>query len=353
MVNELLEYFVANGLSIAGYEGHDTGDAVTSAELVASPQYVNNAAYGVLQAAFFPPPLPFNRPLTLLRSHLASLGVTLPAAMTALRANDSLVNSTTPTSYGWDDILIEQLTISRDEYRLFADPSLTLSDLYGLPASPPAPAPLATLQATSLQDFSRRLGVSYDDLVAIVQTQFINPSAALIRRLQALNVPFATLQELYSTLGTAGSTAADFIAGLPAGLDATQYGGSSPTDYQAVVNWVTEPDNYQRIMSIITISNASGAADDCSGASLQLRYSNPDDSNNLLSGTDFLKLLRFIYAFGKSWRPCWGIRTTWSPSSRRTTSSVLSTRAPTSRSARETPPMTPPTGPCLMPASLP
>ena len=43
LVNETLEYFVANGLSMAGYQGHDTGNAVTSAELLASPQYVNDA----------------------------------------------------------------------------------------------------------------------------------------------------------------------------------------------------------------------------------------------------------------------------------------------------------------------
>ena len=51
----------------------------------------------------------------------------------------------------------------------------------------------------SLQDFSRRLGVSYDDLSAIIQTQFINPNAALIPRLELLNSSFATLKELHDT----------------------------------------------------------------------------------------------------------------------------------------------------------
>ncbi len=296
VVNELLEYFVANGLRIAGYQGHDTGGIVTAAELEASPQYVNNGAYGLLQTAFFPPPLPFSRPLELLRFHLASLGVGLPAAMTALRAGDALTDTSTPTSYGWTDILLEQLTISRDELKLFTDPALQLSDLYGLPSAGTA---LATLQTTSLQEFSRRLGVSYDDLVAITQTRFINPNAALIPRLEQLDVPFATLQALQQNLNTPQSIAADFIAGLPSGLDATQYGGTSPTDYQAVVNWVTSPQNYQRIMSVIVISDPEGTADDCSGAALQLRYANPDNSANLLSGTDFIKLIRFIRLWRK------------------------------------------------------
>ncbi len=296
VVNELLEYVVANDCQITGYQGYDTPDTITSAELIACPQNVNDDAYAVLRTAFFPPPLPFNRPLELLRYHLASLGVTLPAAMATLRRNDDLGNDATPTSFGWTDILIEQLTISRDEYRLFTDSSLQLSDLYGLPGAPPA---LTVLQTTSLQDFSRRLNVSYDDLVAITQTQFINPNAALIERVEQLNASFATLQQLAATVNTPASTAADFIAGLPAGLDATQYGGTDPTDYLAVVDWVTNTDNYNNIMSIIVITDPSGASDDCSGASLQFRYSNPDNSANPLSGTDFLKLIRFIRLWQK------------------------------------------------------
>src|SRR5262249_32728495 len=156
-VNEMLEYFVANGLSLDGYQGHDTGDDITSAELLASPQHVNDAAYTILADAFFPPPLPFDRALTLLRLHMSNLGVALPDAMAALRASDDLTTRTTPTSYGWSDILIEQLTISRSEYRLFTDPALGLGDLYGLPDA----TALATLQTMNLQNLSRRLGVTY------------------------------------------------------------------------------------------------------------------------------------------------------------------------------------------------
>ncbi len=83
----------------------------------------------------------------------------------------------------------------------------------------------------SLRDFSRRLGVSYDDLALIIQTQFINPNAVLIPRLPRLNVPFTTLKTLHDTLNTPSSIAASFIGALPAGLDATEYGGTSPTDY--------------------------------------------------------------------------------------------------------------------------
>jgi hypothetical protein len=301
LVNETLEYFVANGLTLDGYQGHDTGDAITSAELVASPQYVDDAAYATLEQAFFPPPLPFSRPLLLLRLHLAKLGLTLPDAMTALRADDQLINAGTPVSYGWFDILIERLGIARDEYLLFADLSLSLGDLWGLPdtappGDPPPPSPLSVLQTMSLAEFSRRLDLSYDDLSAIIQTEYINPNAALIPRLARLNAPFATLKALHDD---PASNAVGFIDALPAGLDATEYGGTSPTDYNAVVTWVTDPVRYPLIMDIITITAPAGSAGDCSGVDLQFRYSNPDVSTNALSTDDFTRLIRFIRLWQK------------------------------------------------------
>jgi hypothetical protein len=296
LVNETLEYFVANGLSMDGYQGHDTSDTITSAELIASPQYVDDAAYATLQDAFFPPPLPFSRPLALLRLHMNALGTQLPDAMAALRANDHLENTDSPASYGWTDILIELLGISRDEYRMFTDPSLQLGDLWGIPASG---SPLATLQAMSVRDLSRRLGVFYDDLVSIIQTQFINANTALIPRLTRLKAPFTTLKQLHDNLGTANSIAGSFKQSLPAGLDATEYGGAYPTDYDAVVSWVTGPAIYPRIMDIITIADPAGNTVDCSGANLHLRYSNPDNTANQLTAADFTRLIRLVRLWQK------------------------------------------------------
>jgi hypothetical protein len=261
IVNETLEFFVANNRSLTNYQGHDTGSVATSAELLASPQYVDDAAYTTLQGAFFPAPLPYNRPLELLRLQLQNLGVAVPDAMIAFRADDSVSNRKTPTSYGWSDILIEQLGMSRDEYRLFTDPSLQLGDLYGLPNA----SALSTLQTMNLQQFSRLVGVSYVDLIAILQTQFVNPAAALIPKLQALSVSFNVIKNLHDNVGAQPSLAAQFIAVLPPGLDPTQYGGS---DLQAVVDWLVNAQNYQAIMGLITIANPTGAADDCSGAAL-------------------------------------------------------------------------------------
>src|SRR5262249_4425435 len=82
IVNETLEYYVANNLSLlspddAGhdpYAGHDTGSDVTSEELLATPQFVIDTAYTVLagqgdSTIVLPPapPLPFHQPLENLR----------------------------------------------------------------------------------------------------------------------------------------------------------------------------------------------------------------------------------------------------------------------------------------------
>jgi hypothetical protein len=292
IVNETLECYVANGLSLAGYQGHDTSSVISSAELLACPQYVNDAAYATLQGAFFPPPLPYNRPLELLRLHVQTLGVALPDVMAALRASDAVERGS--AAYGWRDILLEQLAISRDEYRVFTDPTLKLQGLYGYTGLSDA-AVLQMLQTMNLQTFSRRTGVSYDDLSSILQTTFINPGAALIPRLLALNTTFAALQALKTT----PSTAAAFIAALPAGLDATQYGGANPTDYNAVVNWVVNPTNFPEIMGLIVITDPSGGPDQCSGTALQIRYANPDNTANLLDATDLTKLMLFIRLWQK------------------------------------------------------
>jgi hypothetical protein len=293
VANELLEYFVANSLRIDGFHGFDTGDQVTSAELIAAPQNVNNTAYTALQGAFFPAPLPFNRPLALLRGHMGALGVATPDAMELLRKGDATaVSPVTGSNYGWNDILIERLGLSRDELRIFADPTLQLGDLTGLPNA----TALGTLQTMDVHDLIRRFQIGYDDLIAILLTQFVNPNASLIPKLERLGAPFTTIQALQKNPTSVGPM---FIAALPPKLDYSQYGGPTSTSGEDVVNWLISPGVYSAAVNLITISNPTNGAIDCSGTQLQLRYANPDNTANLLSGTDWLKLVRFVRLWGK------------------------------------------------------
>lgn len=286
VVNETLEAFVANG-SLQDFQGFDTGTA-TSAELLAVPQNVNDAAYATLQGSYFPAPLPFNRPLALLRQHINALGLSLPDAMESLRKNDSPGGANpTSTDYGWNDILIERLGISRDQLNIFTNSALTLENLTEIHPSP-TQTTLQQLQNMSLHKLVRRFQITYDDLVAVLQTWFINPNAALIERVQRLGAPFATIKVLKDNTN---AVAPEFIQALPANLDYSQFGGTGPQD---VVNWLCDQGNYDRLMGLITIANPTNGAMDCTGDQLQLRYANPDATQNTLSEVDWIKLICFI-----------------------------------------------------------
>ena len=285
LVNETLEYYAAHG-SLAGFAGFSNDGSVTSAELIASPQNVNDAAYNTLKTTYFPPPLPFDRSLEYMRRLFQKFDIALADAMAALRANDA-VERPSATAYAWRDILMERLGLSREEYQVLTDSTLTLQQLYG----PTLGASIGSLSA--VQDYARGLGISFDDLLAIVKTRFINPNANLIPLLEALDVPFTTLAALKN--GTLPGGAPAFLALLPTGAAApnpANYGGD-------IVAWVTDTTRYAQIMGLIILTNPTDPADLCSIDGLQFRYSNPDNTANQLQPIDFVRLLRFIRLWRK------------------------------------------------------
>ncbi|HXA29002.1 MAG TPA: neuraminidase-like domain-containing protein [Candidatus Angelobacter sp.] len=283
LVNETLEYYAGNGLSMAGYAGHDTDGTVSHAALDAAPQNDDDthaqAAYTTLQQVWFPAPLPFHRELERLRSRLTTLGTTLHDVMKVLRTGETL-EAPIPAdrnSYGWRDILAERLGISRLEYRLLTDSTLTLAEVYGY-----APGTDVVAQMSPLQEFSRRTGVAYTDVEDILRTRFINPSAALIPLLDDLEVTADVLKQVHD--GTL--TAAQFAALLPAGLDPARYGA---VNLDGVAAWVT--NNYASIMDLVVI-DVAGAP--CDTTKMLLRRLNPDPAADILQPVDFVRLLRFI-----------------------------------------------------------
>jgi pSer/pThr/pTyr-binding forkhead associated (FHA) protein len=283
---QLMSISVASGLSVGplGYAGHSTDDSVSSAELLASPQFVNDQAYSTLQERSFPPPLPFHRPLEQVRRYFALFGVPLQDAAVALLPVSSMT--------AWTAILTEQLGLSPPEYMLLTDHWLRLSAVYGYPTSMTDQEAIAAL--SGVQDFCRRIGIAYDDLFSILGTRFINPATALLSRLEALNAPFATLMNLNANPAANGTA---FIQALPPGLDQAAY------DNGNVVTWVTS--NYDQIMRLITVVDPDGGTDLCAAASLELRYSNPDRTEiegvpaYALHAIDFFRLLRFIRLWQK------------------------------------------------------
>ncbi|HTT91138.1 MAG TPA: neuraminidase-like domain-containing protein [Acidimicrobiales bacterium] len=288
LVNETLEYFVGNAApnseSLANFQGYNDDGTISSAELIASPQNDDNTvaqnAYSVLKSLWFPPPLPFYRDLELLRQYVGYFQISLYNLMEALRTTESLEtpDAANPSAYGWRDILSERLGLSRLEYRLLTDSTLSLAQIYGFASTTPASSVISTI--SSLQEFSRRTGVAYADLVCILQTQFINPGSTLIQLLEALALPFSTLEALHG----GALTAAQFEAQLPAGLDMTDYGTEGPAA------WVTA--NYTELAGLIVI-DVAGAP--CDTSKMTLQYLN----GSALAQADCVRLLRFIRLWQK------------------------------------------------------
>ncbi len=255
VVNETLEYFIAHDkqkLPLQDYKGHDTGGAA-SADLLASPQFVLDSVYTTtLGDERFPAPLPFHQPLEHLRRYFDKFGVPLPLAMERLRKSDILdvVRTTNPppplTDYGWRDILMEEIGLSRAEYEILTDSTaVPLWRMYGFPDGTTDPEVIAGL--SNAKQFARRLGLSYEDLVSILKTRFINPNSDLIPKLERLGVDFAMLAELKKDDPATDAKFDALLAALAVAPDPAEYGG----DIKA---WVKDDDNYLRMMGLITLA---------------------------------------------------------------------------------------------------
>ena len=290
LVNETLEYYVANAvrpLSLDQYEGHDTGSVATE-DLMASPQYVLDAAYDTVRGAVFPAPLPFHQPLENTRLLFDAFEVPLELAMERLRPGDDVERGA--GSYGWRDILMEAAGFSREEYGVLTDSSAGLKALYGFPAATADSDVAGTL--SNAKQYCRRVAISYEDLVALLKTHFVNPNSDLVPQLERLGVSFSVLAALHD--GT--MTDAAFDAMLPAGAarpDPAKYGG----DIKA---WVKNDANFARIMAIIVLEDPAerAPAEGCTFDRFELRYSRPlaapHDTSSRLTTPDFFRLLRFI-----------------------------------------------------------
>lgn len=257
VVNETLEYFIANNsqkLSLKDYHGQDTNGAA-SEDLLASPQFVIDSAYTTLRGERFPAPLPFHQPLENLRRYFNKFEVPLPLAMERLRRNDALERGANP--YGWRDILMEEIGLSRDEYEILtASKAVPLWRMYGFPdgtADADVIAGIPNIAGLSnAKQFTRRVGITYEDLVSALKTRFINPNSDLIPKLERLGVDFAMLAELKTKNDTLTDAKFDaLLAALAVPPDPVEYGG----DIKA---WVKQPDNYARIMGLITLAIPAG-----------------------------------------------------------------------------------------------
>jgi Neuraminidase-like domain/Salmonella virulence plasmid 28.1kDa A protein len=191
LVNEILEYFIANG-KLDERAAHDTGDATTE-ELLAEPQNVIRAAYDKLREAGYPLALPFDLWIETVRRFCNYFETPLARLLEAFRSKDDLLAPAQP--FDRSTIFIESLGLSPAETAFFieADPLLKWYELYGFDT-----AASATNEATdgtgqridlnSAKALSRRLDVTYKEIAEIVQTGFVNPRLTRVSLLYKLGL---------------------------------------------------------------------------------------------------------------------------------------------------------------------
>jgi peptidoglycan hydrolase-like protein with peptidoglycan-binding domain len=172
LVNEILEYFVAN-TRLDANAAHDTGEA-TSAELMAEPYNIIPKAYDTLKGARYPLTLPFDLWLETVRRFCNYFETPLWQVLETFRpSNDLFAPAENPAAYYRVQIFAEYLSLSPDEYASYITSTMAdLPNLYGYDGDTEASVRAKLKSAKTL---SRRLGVSYKELVELVKTAFVNP----------------------------------------------------------------------------------------------------------------------------------------------------------------------------------
>jgi peptidoglycan hydrolase-like protein with peptidoglycan-binding domain len=190
VVNEILEYYVVHE-ELTKDAAHDTGEAST-AELLAEPQNVIKEAYDKLCEISYP--LPFDLWIETAREFTEYFDVPLWRLLETLRKRDDLF--TPDEVYDRAAIFFETLRLSPAEVKIFtnSDPLSKWFLLYGLPDDIVAlteavdPDTGQRIDLNSAKTLSRRLGVTYKELVEIIQTGFVNPKLTQLRLLYTLRV---------------------------------------------------------------------------------------------------------------------------------------------------------------------
>lgn len=182
VVNEILEYHVAHG-SLGPDAVHDTGDA-ESADLMAEPVHVITEAYRAVREAAYPIGLPFDLWTETVRRFGDHAGVPLAQLLDTFRPTEELVDAA--AAYDRAAVFAEQLGLTSSELGVLTDPDPLAAwwKLYGYPSEAAAttaatdPDTGQRLDLNSAKALARRLDVTYQELVDLVQTAFVNPGMA-------------------------------------------------------------------------------------------------------------------------------------------------------------------------------
>jgi hypothetical protein len=300
VVNEILEYHVANGALAAGAV-RDTGEA-ESADLLAEPQNVIREAYEALRSARYPLGLPFDQPLEMARALCDGRDLPLAEILDAFRPSEALFDPA--AGYDRAAVFLEELGLSQAETRIFTDPDPLARwwELYGY-ANAGAALTVATDPATgqrvdlnSAKALARRLGVSYREIAELVQTGFVNPDLGQLAILYKLGLSIGDARTYVQHQALLGAN--------PAGL--SQADRSLQRDLQAIDQRLvdlagrfgTDPADLRAAVQAIPFGRVLVLADTDTGGSFGktlLRFADATAARPL----DFLRLNLFVRLWRK------------------------------------------------------
>ncbi|SFE35463.1 neuraminidase-like domain-containing protein [Nitrosomonas sp. Nm166] len=191
IVNEVLEYYVAHG-KLAEDTAHDTGEA-TTAELLAEPQNVIREAYDMLREGRYPLNLPFDLWIETVRQFCNYFETPLHYVLEVFRSSDNLFAP--EQLFDRSAIFMESLGFLPAEVAIFIDddPLAKWYELYGFTSDEEARAEATDetgqrIDINSAKALSRRLGITYKEIVDIVQTGFVNPQLSTLSVLYKLGI---------------------------------------------------------------------------------------------------------------------------------------------------------------------
>ncbi len=272
LVNEILEYYILHN-NLDNLEGHDVTEEDTQADLLAEPRFVEQSVYeNELKKEVFPYNLPFHQPLETLRRIFnlwgLSLGDCLSVFSNAISARK------------------EKLGLSENEYKILTEIAYKkLPRYFGEPENNTI-AQLNKAIANG-KEFSRRMGITYEELMQLLKTNFINPGIELASKLQKLAISLTDLQQFY--IGSLSDTNLDAM--IPDTIDSADY------DHD-VKQWLKK--NKDLIMGLITLTDVSKAESECNFAEVELRYAIPDNTLNSLKPVSYHKFHRFLRLMKKT-----------------------------------------------------
>jgi hypothetical protein len=200
VVNEILEQLmVADGTDGFELRAYDVGES-SSGDLIAEPQntlwsaYIGAPGFKGLRERVYPLSLPFDLPFETARALLKQLNVSLWRLRQYIARPSTLVATQADRTDGWVDVWFERLGLLPAEVASITG-SFDWFVLYGFGSENEAlNGPVLNgvvhprLSLRNAKALSRRLRVSYVDLVEILKTCFINPEIENLITLRRVGV---------------------------------------------------------------------------------------------------------------------------------------------------------------------